>query len=106
MDLSHQEHEMGITHVTPADGNIFADLGFAPAEAETLRIRSELMIAIHKTIDDRELTKKDAAKLFGVTQARITALRRGEIDAFTSDELFAMLAHAGMHVEVNVNAAA
>lgn len=97
---------MAISHVTPADGNVFADLGFPPAEAETLSIRSDLMIAIHKTIDDRGLTKKEAAKLFGVTQARITALRRGKIDSFTSDELFSMLAHAGMHVEVNVKAAA
>ena len=95
-----------VEHVTPADGNIFADLGFRPVEAETLRIRSELMFAIHKAIDDRGLTKKEAARLFGVTQARITSLRRGIIDSFTSDELFAMLAHAGMHVEVNVKAAA
>ncbi len=97
---------MGISHVTPADGSIFADLGFPPQEAEMLKIRSTLMIAIHRTIDDRGLTKKEAAKLFGVTQARITALRRGQIDSFTSDELVAMLAHLGMRVEVSVKASA
>lgn len=97
---------MGITHETPADGSIFADLGSPPAEAEALKMRSKLIIVIHVTIDERGLTKKDAAKLFGVTQARITALRRGHIDSFTSDELVSMLAHAGMQVEVNVKAAA
>ena len=97
---------MGISHVTPADGSIFADLGFPPQEAEMLKIRSKLMMAIHRTITDRGLTKKEAAKLFGVTQARITALRRGELSAFTSDDLFSMLTHAGMKVEIDVKAAA
>ena len=69
-----------------------------------LKIKSTLMIAIHGTIDDRGLTRKEAAKLFGVTQARITSLRRGQIDEFTTDQLFAMLTHAGMQVEVNVQA--
>lgn len=97
---------MSATHTTPADGSIFADLGFPPREAEMLKIRSRLMMAVHRTIDERGLTKKEAAKLFGVTQARITALRRGEIGAFTSDELVAMLAHLGMRVEVSVKATA
>jgi predicted XRE-type DNA-binding protein len=97
---------MPVTHVTPADGNVFADLGFADAEAESLKIRSTLMMAIHRTIDERGLTKKDAAKLFGVPQPRITALRRGAVGSFTIDELIAMLAHARIPVDVSVRTAA
>jgi len=96
---------MGVTHVTPAGGNVFADLGFPPPEAESLKIRSSLMIAIHRTIDERGLAKKDAAKLFGVAQTRITALRRGAVDSFTIDELVAMLAHAQIPVDVSVRPA-
>jgi predicted XRE-type DNA-binding protein len=101
------DHELfeGVTHETPADGNIFADLGFPPTEAESLLFRSRLMREIHVTIDERELTRKDAAMLFGVKQARITALKRGDIGAFTSDELIGMLGHAGMRVEVEIKPA-
>ena len=97
---------MGVTHVTPAGGNVFADIGFPEPEAESLKIRSTLMIAIHRTIDERGLTKKDAAKLFGVPQPRITALRRGAVGSFTIDELVGMLAHARIHVDVSVRTAA
>jgi predicted XRE-type DNA-binding protein len=97
---------MPVTHVTPADGNVFADLGFADAEAESLKIRSTLMMAIHRTIDERGLTKKVAAKLFGVPQPRIAALRRGAVGSFTIDELIAMLAHARIPVDVSVRTAA
>ena len=100
-DIDHERFE-GVTHITPADGNVFADIGFPPVEAESLLFRSKLMAEIHVTIDDRKLTRKDAATLFGVTQTRITALRRGDIGAFTSDELIAMLGHAGMRVEVDI----
>lgn len=97
---------MGVTHVTPAGGNVFTDLGFPEAGAESLKIRSTLMIAIHRTIDERTLTKKDAAKLFGVTQPRITALRQGAVDSFTIDELVGMLANAHILVDVSVRTAA
>ena len=97
---------MGVTHITPAGGNVFADLGFPEPEAESLKIRSTLMIAIHRTIDERGLTKKDAAKLFGVPQPRITALRRGAVGSFSIDELVGMLARANIHVDVTVRTAA
>jgi predicted XRE-type DNA-binding protein len=100
------EIAMGVTHVTPAGGNVFADLGFAEPEAESLKIRSTLMIAIHRTIDERGLTKKDAARLFGVAQPRITALQRGTVGSFTIDEIVGMLAHAHIQVDVSVRTAA
>jgi predicted XRE-type DNA-binding protein len=97
---------MGITHVTPAGGNVFADPGFSEPEAENLTIHSTLMIAIHRTIDERGLTKKDAARLFGVTQPRITALQRGAVGSFTIDALVGMLAHAHIQGDVSVRTAA
>src|SRR5262245_61034787 len=73
----------GITHVTPADGNIFEDLGFPPAEARNLLMRSQLMTAVMDVIERRRLTQTKAAKVFGVTQPRISDLVRGKIDRFT-----------------------
>lgn len=94
-----------IEHVTPADGNVFADLGFPPEEAENLKVRSSLMIEIIRTIRERGLKQKKAAELFGVSQPRISDLTRGKIDEFSIDSLINMLAHAGMTVDVSIRPA-
>jgi predicted XRE-type DNA-binding protein len=86
--------------ITPSSGNVFTDLGFDEDEAEQLRIRSTLMVEVRKLIEERKLTQAAAAKLFGVTQPRISNLVRGRIDLFSIDTLVGMLARAGIHVEV------
>jgi predicted XRE-type DNA-binding protein len=86
--------------ITPSSGNVFTDLGFSDDEAEHLRLRSTLMIEVRKLIQERELTQAEAAKLFGVTQPRISNLVRGRIDLFSIDTLVGMLARAGIHVDV------
>ena len=96
----------GTTHVTPADGNVFADLGFPPAEAENLLLRSELMTALMRIIARRRLTQTQAAKLFAVTQPRISDLNRDKIDRFTLDALVNMLARAGVKVRLVIGRSA
>jgi predicted XRE-type DNA-binding protein len=91
-----------IEHVTPAGGNVFLDLGFEAEEATNLLVRTDLMLAVERIIRARKLRQKDAAKLFGVSQPRISDLMRGKLDAFTIDSLVTMLAHAGMGVRVTV----
>lgn len=86
--------------ITPSSGNVFRDLGFAEDEAEHLRIRSSLMIEVRKLIENRSLTQAEAAKLFGVTQPRISNLVRGRIDLFSIDTLIDMLARAGIHIDI------
>ncbi len=90
-----------VEHVTPADGNIFADLGFGPEEAENLLVRSDLMTQIIRMIQERGLKQKEAAALFGVSQPRISDLKRGKIDAFSIDSLVNMLGHAGIRIDVS-----
>lgn len=94
-----------IEHVTPADGNVFADLGFPPEEAENLKVRSRLMIEIIRLVRDRGMKQTEAAELFGVSQPRISELMHTRIDEFTIDSLINMLAHAGMTVDVSVRPA-
>jgi predicted XRE-type DNA-binding protein len=93
----------GTTHVTPPDGNVFRDLGFPPAEAENLLIRSDLMAALQRQMLERGLTRVQAAKLFGVSQPRISDLKRDKIDRFTIDTLINMLAHAGLRVRLKID---
>lgn len=93
---------MIIGHVTPPGANLFADLGIEPVEAESLFVRSTLMYAILDIISDRKLKQREAAALFGVSQPRISDLKRGKMDAFTIDSLVDMLAKAGMRVKVDI----
>jgi predicted XRE-type DNA-binding protein len=97
---------MTIEHITPADGNIFADLGFPPEEAANLKIRSDLMLAVVQIMADNQLKQAQAAKLFGVTQPRISDVKRGKIDEFTIDSLVNMLTHAGIRVDFTLSEAA
>lgn len=88
--------------VRRSSGNVFRDLGFSKAEADNLKIRTDLMIRLSKVIEARRLTQAQAASLFGVTQPRVSDLVRGKIDRFSIDTLVAMLGHAGVRVQVIV----
>ena len=81
-------------------GNIFRDLGFPPDEAEHLRIRSDLLIQLQKTISSRRFKQAEAAKLLGVTQPRVSDLMRGRLDLFSVDTLIDMLARLGIRVRL------
>lgn len=84
--------------VRRSSGNVFADLGFEQDEAEHLRIRSALMATLRQLLRERKLTQA-AAKLFDVTQPRISDLVRGKIELFSIDTLVDMLARAGVRVD-------
>lgn len=73
-----------------------------PAEAENMKLRSSLMIALKSHLTRTGLSQTQAAKLFGVTQPRISDLMRGKINLFALDALVNMAATAGMHVEIRV----
>jgi predicted XRE-type DNA-binding protein len=77
-------------------------MGRSKEEAENLLLRSELMIQISEVIRRRKLTQAKAAKLFGVSQPRISDLMRGKIELFSIDTLLAMLYKAGFKYEVIV----
>jgi len=76
-----------------------------PVEAENMKIRSSLMMALKAHITGAGLNQAEAAKLFGVTQPRISDLMRGKINLFAIDALVNMAATAGLHVEMRLLAA-
>jgi predicted XRE-type DNA-binding protein len=77
-----------------------------PGQAENMKLRSRLMIALRDHISQEALSQSAAAKLLGVTQPRISDLVRGKIDLFSLDTLVNMLAAAGLHIELRVARAA
>ena len=82
--------------------DVFSDLGFSPAEAENLRIRSAMMRALIGFVRSSNLTQPRAAKLLGVTQSRISDLMSGKIHLFSIDNLVSLLAAAGLRVDLRV----
>ncbi|MGE8677639.1 MAG: helix-turn-helix domain-containing protein [Achromobacter marplatensis] len=74
-----------------------------PAEAENMKLRSELMLALKNHIAHAEMSQQEAAQLFGVTQPRISDLMRGKINLFGLDALVNMAAAAGLHVELRIH---
>ncbi|ABQ29117.1 MULTISPECIES: helix-turn-helix domain-containing protein [Acidiphilium] len=77
-----------------------------PAEAENMKLRSALIMALKERITREGLSQSQAAKLFGVTQPRISDLLRGKINLFGLDTLVNMAVAAGLHVELRVLEAA
>lgn len=77
-----------------------------PAEAENMKLRSELMMALKHHIANAQMNQAQAARLFGVTQPRISDLMRGKVNLFGLDALVNMAAAAGLHVEMRVQQAA
>jgi predicted XRE-type DNA-binding protein len=87
-------------------GNIFLDLGFGKAEAENLKMRSELMIRIIQFHRKSGMTQAAAAKALGLTQPRLNALLKGKIGQFSLDALVNIARRAGLNVRLVIKEAA
>ena len=85
-----------------SSGNVFADIGFSPEEAEELAAKSALISAIDETIVRRKLTQNQAAKLCGTDQPTLSKALRGRMESITIDRLAAWLTALGRTVEIRV----
>lgn len=77
-----------------------------PEEAENLKLRSALMVALKAHLARSNLTQAQIAKLFGVTQPRVSDLLRGKLNVFGLDALVNMAAAAGLRVKISIREAA
>jgi len=83
-----------------SSGNVFADLGFP--DAEQMLAKAELAAKISSIIARRRLTQAQAAKLLGVDQPKISALRRGRLAGFSLERMLRFLVLLGRDVEIAV----
>ena len=89
-----------------SSGNVFIDLAFDKAEAENLKLRSELMMRIEEFYRKSGMTQAAAAKSLGLTQPRLNALLKGRIGLFSLDALVNVASRAGLNVRLVVRKAA
>lgn len=77
-----------------------------PAEAENLKLRSSLMIAVSQAVAGWSMPEMEAATRLGVTQPCLDDLLRGRIGRFSLDALVARAARAGLAVHIEITKAA
>jgi predicted XRE-type DNA-binding protein len=77
------------TAVFVGSSNVFADLGFP--DAEELHTKAGLTVTILKILERRRLTQAQAAKILGVSQPKISALKNYKLDGFSVERLMVFL---------------
>jgi len=92
------------TRVTKSCGNVFIDLGFEPAEAAVMLMRADLMLALERYIASNGWTQAEAAKRMGITQPRVSKIKKRKLDEFSLDMLLLLAARLGMRAELKLAA--
>lgn len=83
--------------------SVFEDL-YPSEEAAEMEMRAQLMIGLSDWLKRSGLTQTEAAKVLGVTQARVSDLKRGRISRFSLDLLVRLAAKAGLKPKLRLAA--
>jgi predicted XRE-type DNA-binding protein len=84
--------------VARGTGNVFADLGFPDAAERQAKLR--LASVLNQVLDGRKLSQEDAAKVLGVTQPKVSALRHYKLAGFSVERLMNLLTALDQDVEI------
>ncbi len=86
------------SRVRRSSGNVFADVAL-PGAAEALA-KAEIARRIIEILDSRRLTQISAARVLGVDQPKVSALKRGRLEGFSTERLFKFLNALGLDIEI------
>ncbi|MGH8191120.1 MAG: helix-turn-helix domain-containing protein [Rhodanobacteraceae bacterium] len=90
------------THVTK--GSVLDDPAlFPPDRGAELKMRAELLRGLEAWLKTAG-TQAAAAKVLGVTQARVSDIKHGKINKFSLDLLVRLAARAGLHPQLKLAA--
>jgi len=89
--------------VERGSGNVFADL--ALPDADTHRLKAELVSRIDDIIRRRRLTQQQAADLLGISQPDVSRLLRGNFREYSVERLLRLLQALGRDVEIVIRKA-
>jgi predicted XRE-type DNA-binding protein len=88
----------GREKITHGTGSVFADLGFPDAGEREAKLR--LAYALNRVLDGRKLSQSDAAKVLGLTQPKVSALRNYKLAGFSVERLMNLLTALDRDVEI------
>ena len=84
--------------VTRGTANVFADLGFPDAAERQATLR--LAYALNQVLEERRFSKADTAKVLGVTQPKVSALRHYKLADFSVERLMNLLTALEQDIEI------
>jgi predicted XRE-type DNA-binding protein len=87
----------------PAARSVFCDRFPAEKVAE-MEMRAQLLMALEHWLEKSRMTQTEAAKVLGVTQARVSDLKRGKIDQFSMNMLVRLATRAGLKPKLKLAA--
>lgn len=85
----------------PGTDNVLADLGFP--DAEELAAKAILAKKINEILESRRIDQSEAARLLGISQPRLAALRSYKLRGISLQRLLQSLTALGQHVEIVVS---
>lgn len=83
--------------------NVLADLGFD--DAEELSAKAVLAVKLNELIDKRGLSQTEAAHITGMTQPKVSQVRRYRLQNISLERLMQALVSLDQHVEIVVRPA-
>ena len=89
--------------VQRGSGHVYADLGLP--DAEKLKIKTGLVIAIRKAMNSLGLTQQEAARRMGITQPKVSDMMRGDFTNLSERKLMDCLTRLGYDIEIKVRPA-
>ncbi len=84
--------------ITESCGNVFEDIGLH--DAEQALARAELALRISDIITERGLTQLAAARILGIDQPKVSALFRGHLEGFSTDQVTHFLNELGNNISL------
>ncbi|QWA12313.1 XRE family transcriptional regulator [Sodalis ligni] len=90
------------SHAQGSD-NVLFDLGFD--DAEELSAKAALAIKLNELIKKRGLSQVEAAEITGMTQPKISQVRRYKLQNISLERLMQALVSFDQHVEISVQPA-
>lgn len=85
-------------------GNVFIDLGFDPAEAKIMALRTEVMVRMERHLSAQGWTQAETARRLGISQPRVSRLIKGKWQEFSLDMLLTLAARAGLEPKLRLAA--
>jgi Uncharacterized conserved small protein len=91
------------SHKVKGTDNVLVDLGFE--DAEELTAKATLAVKFNELIQKRELSQMEAAAITGMTQSKVSQVRRYKLQNISLERLMQALVSLDQHVEIVVRPA-
>jgi len=110
-----EDLDLKSSHVTAAEGNVFADLGFSAKESKALladadariakaqKLKEDAATAIAQWMKAQKLTQAAASEVLKVSRPRVSDLVNHKLTRFSLDTLVTMLFRTGKDVDLLVH---